>query len=70
MVVSLGAPRELSVLVNGREAGRVQVRSGAWSEPSLMARAAFWQRELNSVVLIGESDDVLVASVVFVPGPA
>jgi hypothetical protein len=68
--LSLGEPRELRVRINGRDAGRVSAASEGWSEDSLGARAAFWRRELNEVVLLCDGDDVVVASVVFVPGPA
>jgi hypothetical protein len=58
------AGTEVRVSVNGRDAGRFWAEP-AWLEARLHARAAFWRRELNDVVLEASGPDVLVSSVDF-----
>jgi hypothetical protein len=60
-----GGQREIKVSVNGREAGR-GTASASWSEVTVRVAAAFWQREINEVVLETGSSDVQVDAVVFV----
>lgn len=60
-----GAPREVRVSVNGREAGRGQA-SAAWSELRLLVPASFWHREINEVALETSGNEVRVDSVLFV----
>ncbi len=58
-------PAQVSLLVNGREAGRLTVTGDSWQEQRVAVPEAYWRRELNDVV-IETSSDVAVAAVRFV----
>ncbi|HET7292552.1 MAG TPA: glycosyltransferase family 39 protein [Vicinamibacteria bacterium] len=58
------APREVRVLVNGREAGRFQVEA-AWSEARLRVPEAYWRREVNEVTLEASGEGVRLDRVTF-----
>jgi hypothetical protein len=62
-------PREVRVLVNGREAGRFRVES-TWTEARLQVPEAFWRRELNDVVLETSGEGVRLDRLTFVRGPS
>jgi hypothetical protein len=57
-------PADVSVRVNGREAGRLLVSADAWQEQRLAVPEGYWRRELNDVV-IETSEPVAVASILF-----
>ncbi len=61
-------PREVRVLVNGREAGRFRTES-TWAEARLQVPAAFWRREVNEVRLETSGDGVRLDRLTFVRGP-
>ncbi|HJS58488.1 MAG TPA: glycosyltransferase family 39 protein [Vicinamibacteria bacterium] len=61
-------PREIRVLVNGREAGRFRV-DATWSEARLQVPEVFWRREINEVALETSGDGVRLDRVTFVRGP-
>jgi len=54
----------VTVVVNGREAGRFLAGTG-FADHAVRVPAAFWRRELNDVILAPEGADVRVSAVVF-----
>jgi hypothetical protein len=59
---AVGRPAEVTVQVNGREAGRLRLDT-AWSAPALLVPREFWRRELNDVVLVSADTPVRVDAV-------
>ena len=60
----VGAPVEIAVRVNGREAGRLPLQT-TWSAPALVVPQDYWRRELNDVVLVPLGGPVRVDAVDF-----
>lgn len=63
-VLSPAGPREVRVIVNGREAGRIGATE-AWSAQHLRVAGPYWRRELNDVVLDAGEGEVLLGAVDF-----
>jgi hypothetical protein len=59
-----GEARDVTVAVNGHEAGRFRVEM-AWGEHRLRVAARFWRRELNGVVIEAADGAIVVDAVDF-----